>query len=170
MVQAKPTETKVLHHRPDDAEDKYECFICCELCVQPVVAPCGHFMCFQCHKKCAAAGGTRCPMCRVQWKADFIPKVCQKLQAEIEQAAGKEFQKRKAQLQRASEWVGAVQLMKFTYGNTHKTIKDWKNPRRPDDPPKVMHDWKMYISINGKAVETKKYISSVTYKLHPTYA
>lgn len=59
--------------------------------------------------------------------------------------------------------------MKFTYGNTHKTIKNWVNPRRPNDPPKETNEWKMYITINGKTQNTAKYIKQVTYELHPTY-
>ena len=30
--------------------DDYECPVCLELCAQPVLTPCKHFMCFQCNK------------------------------------------------------------------------------------------------------------------------
>ena len=44
-------------------------------------------------------------------------------------------------------------------GNTHQTIKE----------PKKTNKWKMYITINGKADLTAKYIKAVTYTLHETY-
>merc|ERR1712038_740818 len=31
--------------------DDYECPVCLELCAQPVMTPCKHMMCFQCHKR-----------------------------------------------------------------------------------------------------------------------
>ena len=52
--------------------DDYECPVCLELCAQPVLTPCKHFMCFQCNKRVVAAGMT-CPMCRSHFDKNFIP-------------------------------------------------------------------------------------------------
>ena len=54
--------------------DDYECPVCLELCAQPVLTPCKHFMCFQCHKRVVEAGMT-CPMCRAHFDKLFIPQV-----------------------------------------------------------------------------------------------
>ena len=54
--------------------DNYECPVCLELCAQPVLTPCKHFMCFQCNKRVVAAGMT-CPMCRAHFDKLFVPQV-----------------------------------------------------------------------------------------------
>ena len=67
--------------------DDYECPVCLELCAQPVVTPCKHFMCFQCHKRVVEAGMT-CPMCRAHFDKLFIPQIDRELQDEIAAAMG----------------------------------------------------------------------------------
>ena len=59
--------------------DNYECPVCLELCAQPVLTPCKHFMCFQCNKRVVAAGMT-CPMCRAHFDKLFVPQVDKTLQ------------------------------------------------------------------------------------------
>ena len=54
--------------------DDYECPVCLELCAQPVLTPCKHFMCFQCHKRVVEAGMT-CPMCRAHFDKLFVPEI-----------------------------------------------------------------------------------------------
>ena len=67
--------------------DDYECPVCLELCAQPVLTPCKHFMCFQCNKRVVAAGMT-CPMCRAHFDKLFVPEVDTQLQEEIAAAMG----------------------------------------------------------------------------------
>ena len=62
--------------------DDYECPVCLELCAQPVLTPCKHFMCFQCHKRVVEAGMT-CPMCRAHFDKLFVPEIDLELQAQI---------------------------------------------------------------------------------------
>ena len=59
--------------------DDCECPVCLELCAQPVLTPCKHFMCFQCHKRVVEAGMT-CPMCRAHFDKLFIPQIDVELQ------------------------------------------------------------------------------------------
>ena len=54
--------------------DNYECPVCLELCAQPILTPCKHFMCFQCNKRVVAAGMT-CPMCRAHFDKLFVPTI-----------------------------------------------------------------------------------------------
>ena len=54
--------------------DNYECPVCLELCAQPILTPCKHFMCFQCNKRVVAAGMT-CPMCRAHFDKLFVPQI-----------------------------------------------------------------------------------------------
>ena len=59
--------------------DDYECPVCLELCAQPVLTPCKHFMCFPCNKRVVSAGMT-CPMCRAHFDKLFVPQVDTQLQ------------------------------------------------------------------------------------------
>ena len=74
--------------------DDYECPVCLELCAQPVLTPCKHFMCFQCHKRCVEMGMT-CPMCRSHFDNHFVPQVDADLQQEIAEKMGNLFEERK---------------------------------------------------------------------------
>ena len=140
--------------------DNFECPVCLLLCVQPVVSPCKHFMCFECHKKCMKAG-IPCPMCRAHFDKLFIPQVDRELQEEIAAAMGAEFEERKAEVIAAGEGMGNKRLIKFSFGNTHEDVK---NPKG-----KNSHRWCMFASLAQGADETGKFIKSVTYHLHPTF-
>ena len=109
--------------------DNYECPVCLELCAQPVLTPCKHFLCFQCHKRVVEAGMT-CPMCRAHFDKLFVPQVDQELQREIAAAMGAEYEERKAELETAGEWLGNMRLVKFAFGNTHEEVK---NPKKVQD-------------------------------------
>ena len=61
---------KVLGAQRDD----YECPVCLELCAQPALTPCKHFMCLACFKK-VTEHGIPCPMCRAIFDKHFVPQV-----------------------------------------------------------------------------------------------
>ena len=107
-------------------------------------------------------------MCRAHFDKLYIPQVDRDLQLEISQRMGLQFEERKAELERAGEWIGLKQLVKFCYGNTHEEVE---NPKPSNSNPKTKntHRWCMFMSINGSPEETAKYIKSVTYHLHPTF-
>ena len=68
---AAPTHTHISKVKGAQ-RDNYECPVCLELCAQPILTPCKHFMCFQCNKRVVAAGMT-CPMCRAHFDKLFVP-------------------------------------------------------------------------------------------------
>ena len=70
---AAPTHTHISKVKGAQ-RDNYECPVCLELCAQPVLTPCKHFMCFQCNKRVVAAGMT-CPMCRAHFDKLFVPQI-----------------------------------------------------------------------------------------------
>ena len=81
---------------------------------------------------------------------------------------GSEFEERKAELQAAGEWLGAMKLIKFAFGNTHEMVENPK-PSRSNPENKNIHRWCMFMCLNGSPEETQRYIKSVTYYLHPTF-
>lgn len=146
--------------------DNYECLVCYELCAQPVLPPCKHFMCFQCHKRVAERNMT-CPMCRAQFSQFFIPTVDKELQRQIQREMGQQFEERKSELIAAGEWLRNKYIVKFMYGNTYELVQ---NPRMNRSGTKSMaHRWGTFVTINGDPALTSRYIKSVTYHLHPTY-
>ena len=147
--------------------DDYECPVCLELCAQPVLTPCKHFMCFQCHKRCVEMGMT-CPMCRSHFDKHFVPQVDADLQQEIAEKMGHLFEERKQELQAAGDWLGLKRLVKFSFGNTHEEVENPK-PSRSRKDVKNTHRWCMFLVLNGSNTETGKYIKQVTYHLHPTF-
>ena len=78
---------------------------------------------------------------------------------------GTQFEERKKELQAAGKWNKATQLLKVSFGNTHEDVA---KPRR-DGGYLMSHRWCMFIQINNSPEQTKKYIRSVRYHLHPTY-
>ena len=54
--------------------DDYECPVCLELCAQPVITPCKHYMCYACSKRVVQQGMT-CPMCRAHFDRNFVPMI-----------------------------------------------------------------------------------------------
>ena len=70
---AAPTHTHISKVKGAQ-RDNYECPVCLELCAQPILTPCKHFMCFQCNKRVVAAGMT-CPMCRAHFDKLFVPQI-----------------------------------------------------------------------------------------------
>ena len=61
-------------NRVKQQTENYECPVCLELCADPVLTPCKHFMCFACSKAVIKSGMT-CPMCRAHFDRNFIPSV-----------------------------------------------------------------------------------------------
>ena len=105
--------------------DDYECPICLELCAQPVITPCKHFFCFACQKAVVEMGMT-CPLCRAHFDKLFVPVVDKDFQKRIAKEMGSEFEERKAELEKAGEWVENKRLLRFAYGNTHESVKNPK--------------------------------------------
>ena len=61
-----------------------------------------------------------------------------------------------------------MRLLKFSFGNTHEEVK---NPKPTNGKPGTTnsHRWCMFMSLNTPE-ETARYIKSVTYHLHPSFA
>ena len=76
----------------------YECPICYEICVEPVITPCRHFFCLVCQKDIIKRG-LCCPLCRRNFDKMFTPKIDKGLQSEIYQNFSLEFQARKFELE-----------------------------------------------------------------------
>ena len=75
------------------------------------------------------------------------------------------YEETKAELV-ASGNYNTKRLIRFTYGNTHKEV-DYPQAR---DGSGKSNEWIMNLSINDGKENVGKYIQSVTYILHPTYA
>ena len=91
---ATPAHTHISSRVKGAQRDNYECPVCLELCAQPILTPCKHFMCFQCNKRVVAAGMT-CPMCRAHFDKLFVPQIDTQLQRQIAAAMGSEYEERK---------------------------------------------------------------------------
>mmetsp|Transcript_37183 Transcript_37183/g.82715 ORF Transcript_37183/g.82715 Transcript_37183/m.82715 type:complete len:362 (-) Transcript_37183:1954-3039(-) len=66
--------------------EDFECAVCCDLLLDPVVAPCGHDMCSHCYQRWVSTSSTKvsavCPLCR-----DPLPpalSVCLRLKKTIQ--------------------------------------------------------------------------------------
>ena len=81
---------------------------------------------------------------------------------------GQQYEERKNELKKDGEWIGLGQLVKFAFGNTHEEVKNPKPSKSKADVQNT-HRWCMFVSLNGNPDETKKYVKSVTYHLHPTF-
>eukprot|EP00798_Chlamydomonas_sp_ICE-L_P024551 gene24551-10162_t len=89
------------HPRYRMPADSFECSVCCDLLVDPVVFPCGHDSCSGCYSKwvyhsssiglCAA-----CPLCRTALPASL--GVCLRLKHTVESLHPEASEKRRAEL------------------------------------------------------------------------
>ena len=70
---------------------------------------------------------------------------------------GVQFEDRKAELEAQGEWLGNMRLVKFAFGNTHEEVKNPK-PSKSKPGTSNTHRWCMFVSLNGNADETAKYI------------
>lgn len=84
-------------------ETDFECAICAELLLDPVVAPCGHDMCLdcldkwtQCNKE-ANSSQLACPLCRLPLPPNL--NVCFRLKRTIDQLYGPEVARRRSQME-----------------------------------------------------------------------
>mmetsp|Transcript_17667 Transcript_17667/g.51421 ORF Transcript_17667/g.51421 Transcript_17667/m.51421 type:complete len:177 (-) Transcript_17667:30-560(-) len=110
-----------------------------------------------------------CPMCRARFDELFVPAIDREMQSRIAAETGRRYEERKAELERAGEWIaGNKRLVRFSYGNTHEKVENPK-PSRSKKGARNGHQWCMFISLNNDPEETARYIKSVTYHLHPTF-
>lgn len=144
----------------------YDCPICYQLCVQPVVTPCNHFFCFKCEKEILKKGMC-CPLCRSKFPRSFAPVVDRSMQKTIEEEMGEDFKKRKMELIKSKDWVGSKKLIRFSYGNTYERL-DGSMPAFPEDSScnlKLHHSWAMFVILTEDRTKTEGYIKSVTYHI-----
>jgi hypothetical protein len=95
MVEEKPTipETGIDFHV---GECDFECPICMEIMVEPVVTECGHGMCLPCFRKIIKGKkNPLCPMCRKDFNSMCIPTINHELQQAIEYIAPDLFEERR---------------------------------------------------------------------------
>ena len=105
-------------------------------------------------------------MCRASFtKPIYIPRVDLKLQDEIKEKLGQEYESAKAKLIREGKYV-TTRMVRFTYGNTWELV-DYPEAR---DGSGKSNKWTMQLSINDGNENVSKYIKSVTYILHPNYS
>ena len=100
-------------------QEDYCCPVCLELCAQPVLLPCKHFLCYQCNLKIIEAG-RYCPICRAQFPENFVQKIDWSLQNELIAAAGEEkFYERVTALVDEGQWYQEEYKVQYKFGNTH---------------------------------------------------
>ena len=95
----------------------------------------------------------------------FIPVVDKVLQEKIRKEMGAEYEAAKKQLVASGDY-NTKRLIRFTYGNTHAKVP---YPQARDGSGQS-NRWTMELSINDGKESVGKYVQSVTYILHPTYA
>lgn len=80
------------------AED-FECAVCYDLLLDPVVAPCGHDMCLHCYQRWSSANGAAavCPLCRCTLPSNLA--VCLRLKKTIERFHPEATERRRQEVQ-----------------------------------------------------------------------
>ncbi|GAX83985.1 hypothetical protein CEUSTIGMA_g11410.t1 [Chlamydomonas eustigma] len=83
-VENSPPSTK----RPIECvcPEDFECTVCCDLLLDPVVAPCGHDMCLHCYLRWSQESSNACPLCRSPLPSDL--GICLRLKRTIENVCG----------------------------------------------------------------------------------
>ncbi|BDA49068.1 probable LON peptidase N-terminal domain and RING finger protein 1 at N-terminal half [Coccomyxa sp. Obi] len=112
--------------QPDTSH--YECPICMDLLIAPVVSPCGHDFCQHCYEGIMTTAGSRvichikCPICR-EPLPDRLPGVCKRLENTIEQLFPQQLAARRAILadeleERAKDRERAAQAQRAQRGES----------------------------------------------------
>ena len=106
-----------------------------------------------------------CPLCRAKFGRGFAPVVDQSMQKTIKEETGEAFEKRRAELIRAGQWVGSKKLMRFSYGNTYTRVQDapLAFPEDSSCKLKLEHSWAMFVILTEDRQKSEYYIKSVTY-------
>jgi predicted house-cleaning noncanonical NTP pyrophosphatase (MazG superfamily) len=116
-----------------------------------------------------ASGNNACPMCRLFFDKAFKPEVDKVLQEEVKKFSSTKYDEKKAELIKEGEWFGeGSKIVKLRIGNQYESIKNPKMWDKTGNYP-LEHRWAMFISLDNDNRLTRKFIKSVTYKLHPTY-
>ena len=145
---------------------EFDCPICFELCVQPVLTPCNHFFCFQCEKEMLEKRFC-CPLCRKKFEMCFVPVVDKTLQDKIQSHDWAAFEARKAELIKHKKWVGNKRLLWFSYGNTYWPVSQPAPafPRSKICDIFLEHGWAIFVIFTTDREATSQYIKSVTFAL-----
>ena len=109
-------------------------------------------------------GSFACPMWRAAFEELYIPDIDKELQQKIAELNPKEFEETWEMLKKNGLWRGDLTSFKFFFGNHHRML----SKEETGDDGYNTHEWAAYVEW-GKDSLTKKFISKVEFKLHPTF-
>ena len=141
------------------------CPIWFELMAEPVTTPCQHSFWFIWFCDKLEKNSFTWPTCRASFEELYVPDVDKELQSEIAKQKPEEFKQISDQLKLLGCWKGDLMSFKFFYGNYHRYL----TTEEVEEESKISHEWSMYVECS-RARLTKKFISNVEFKLHPTFS
>jgi hypothetical protein len=121
---------------------------------KPSKAPCGHKFCLTCLEE-VLIYKLACPFCRAEIAQDFKPKIDLKLQEDIQAFNKKGLPQGKEYIKKLRDKPEKSFKLKVIYGNNHTGHNS--------------HHWCAYVRLADKNENINKYISKVTFELHPTF-
>mmetsp|Transcript_9508 Transcript_9508/g.8373 ORF Transcript_9508/g.8373 Transcript_9508/m.8373 type:complete len:201 (+) Transcript_9508:107-709(+) len=128
---------------------------------EPVTTPCNHKFCYICISQTLERNNFACPMCREEFKDDYIPDVDLDFQQKVKENSTEEFEEAAALLKENGLWRGNLTSIKFFFGNKHKTIPATGYEENN-------HEWAAFVEFTDPEL-TKRFVSKVEFKLHPTF-
>lgn len=138
----------------------FDCGICLFLMAEPATIPCGHKFCLTCIEQ-VLIYKSACPFCRAEISKNFKPTIDLKLQEIIEASNKEGFLKRKKDLEKLRIQNEKNYKLRIVYGNDHQRIHA--------APGQNSHNWCAYVRLADPNEDISKYISKVTFMLHPTF-
>lgn len=139
----------------------FDCGICLFLMVEPSKTPCGHKFCLTCLEE-VLIYKSACPFCRAEFAAEFKPTIDLKMQEDIIASNKEGFLQRKKYIDELKYQNEKNFKLKIVYGNDHEELEETADGNA--------HNWCAYVRLANKNEDISKYISKVTFMLHPTFA
>ena len=151
----------------DIQETQFDCTVCMEMMVEPVVLPCGHTFCFQCIKQSFMTLAETCPLDRKVFK-DYKLKVDTKLQQKIKEAEPELFKKQFDMLNKLGRLSHQYFDVTMTYGNKHELVEGVTSKGGKVN----RHKWTAFFRFEDPQLEKMKHhlIDKVRFGLHETFA
>jgi transcription initiation factor IIF auxiliary subunit len=103
-------------------------------------------------------------MCRAPFAEDYIPDIDKEFQEFVANSKPEEFKSASNVLKENGMWRGNLQSIKFFFGNKHRHL----SVQEAGEDAHNTHEWTGFVECANPDL-TKKFISKVEFKLHPTF-
>uniref|UniRef100_A0A7R9YVR7 RING-type domain-containing protein n=1 Tax=Chlamydomonas euryale TaxID=1486919 RepID=A0A7R9YVR7_9CHLO len=129
--------------RSQSTDDDYDCVVCCDLLLDPVVAPCGHDICSHCYhqllESCVGSShAATCPMCRSALPS--VLGVCLRLKRTIDKLHPDDVRRRREEVDEQLRKEAAQTSMPSCQDEQHgETAGSSAYP--PVPCPSMMYNW-----------------------------